>query len=125
MYIYSITEDESDNEQKNSEYEIHCEMTEPPHKPRLFIEEWKDHNQDASLYLFYRSLCASYTFMDRVLSLIEINLQKVYHHFVLIPRGSTVTKTALKFACDLDIDLILPLSLYKKYSDVNSNTWSK
>lgn len=92
--------------------------------PRNFIDEWKDHCSDASLHLLYRSLEAPYGFVDRVKSVLDATFVSMFSHFLLVPKGSSQSETALKFSCDLDIDVLLPRALLlQTYSNVTPATW--
>lgn len=92
--------------------------------PRNFLDEWKDHCSDASLYLLYRSLEAPYGFIDRVKSVLDATFVSMFTHFLLVPKGSSQSETALKFSCDLDIDVLLPRALLQVYySEITPKDW--
>lgn len=81
-------------------------------KIRPFWTELWDHSYTAdSLYALYRSLEAPYAFYERALYTLELGLQKRFQLFHLVVRGSVHARTALKYAVDLDVDLIIPRAM--------------
>eukprot|EP01032_Pedospumella_encystans_P022236 gene22236-25195_t len=44
---------------------------------------------------------------------------------MLVPKGSSQSETALKYCCDLDIDIILPRAQLQLYTSVTPADWSQ
>lgn len=82
-------------------------------------QELKDHSSDGGCFLLYRSLLCPTELLKHYVSVVDRALQASSYYFQLVPRGSLARGTVLRYDIDIDLDIILPRSLYSEYNADN------
>jgi hypothetical protein len=80
------------------------------------LDELRSHNNDGSCFLLFKSLLCPTEILKHYISLVDRALQTEhrdgFYYFQLIPRGSVARGTVLRCDVDIDLDLVLPMTLF-------------